>query len=333
MFAKLKGKFLSILLILFAIIFSAGLFLLVQDRAQRLMLIVGFWLALFVSRHSGRNLFQKRAAEAESARLRLEGRLREAQKLEALGTLASGVAHEINNPINGILNYSQLLGERLAGGDHDRLAEFSYEINREAERIALIVRNLLYFARRERPRTSLARLSDIVETTLSLLRNILRRDQICLEVDVPSNLPLIKCRSQQIQQVLMNLLTNSRDALNAKYPGYHPDKKIRVLSRMVDRNGQAWIRTTVEDWGTGILPEVRQRLFEPFFTTKPRDKGTGLGLAVSQSIVSEHSGQMHVESQPGHFTRFHLDLLAENNNDSEAEEEALVEEEEIWPES
>jgi signal transduction histidine kinase len=161
----------------------------------------------------------------------LEGQLRQQQKLEAIGTLASGVAHEINNPIAGIMNYAQLIADTAA--PESRAAEYAGEIVHETERVATIVRNLLQFARQEKQAHSPARIADLVEQTLSLFRAVLRRDQITHTVDVPPDLPLLKCRSQQLQQVLMNLLTNARDALNAKYPGYHPDKTIRITAREV----------------------------------------------------------------------------------------------------
>jgi signal transduction histidine kinase len=305
------------------------------------LFLVSFIVALYAVWHFARLGFLNRAAEAQNTnerqkagqeRLRLEAQLRDAQKLEALGTLAGGVAHEINNPVNGILNYSQLIIERLADRDRE-VAEIAGEIIHEAERITLIVRNLLQFTRHEKPRYSPARIVDIVESTISLMRTISKRDQITLDIEVPVGLPKVKCRSQQIQQVLMNLLTNARDALNEKYPGYHRDKIIAVRAGLMEKDGRPWIRTTVEDKGTGIPSDIQPRIFEPFFTTKPGDKGSGLGLAVSLGIVKEHGGELQVETQPGQFTRVHLDLLIDNDWELESDGEVLVEGEELWPES
>ncbi len=245
----------------------------------------------------------------EQERIELEAQLRQQQKLEALGTLAGGVAHEINNPIAGIMNYAQLIVDTVT--PESRAAEYAGEIVHETERVATIVRNLLQFARQESQAHSFARIADIVEQTLSLCRAVLRRDQITLTVDVPDDLPALKCRSQQIQQVLMNLLTNARDALNAKYPGYHADKTIRVSARPFEQAGRPWLRLTVADQGTGISPEVQARIFDPFFTTKPRDKGSGLGLSISHGIVQGHHGVLHFETTPGTGTQFHLDLPVE----------------------
>jgi signal transduction histidine kinase len=277
----------------------------------------------------------------EQERLHLEGQLRQLQKLEAIGTLASGVAHEINNPINGIMNYAQLIADTAA--PESRAVEYAGEILAETARVATIVRNLLQFARQEPQAHSLVRPADIVEQTLSLLRAVFRRDQITLTVDMPEGLPLLKCRGQQIQQVLMNLLTNARDALNAKYPGYHADKTIRITVREVSdicdlqlpichlpnqetpepqsqianrksqicQAGRRWLRVTVADQGNGIPAEIRDRIFDPFFTTKPRDKGSGLGLSISHGIVQDHHGVLNFETEVGVGTRFHLDLPVE----------------------
>ena len=246
----------------------------------------------------------------EQERWAIEAQLRHQQKLESIGTLAGGVAHEINNPINGIMNYAQLIQDRLPS--ESPLAEYTGEILHETQRVATIVQNLLTFARDEKQSHSPARLTDIVEGTLSLIRTVIRHDQILLQADVPADLPRLRCRSQQIQQVLMNLMTNARDALNERYPGYDADKVLRISAGVVERDGRRCIRVTVEDHGTGITPEVRERMFDPFFTTKPRDRGTGLGLSISHGIVKDHDGEMTVETQPGGFTRMHVDLPADN---------------------
>ncbi len=246
----------------------------------------------------------------EQERSIMEAQLRHQQKLESIGTLASGVAHEINNPITGIMNYAQLIQDRLP--TESPLTEFTGEIMHETQRVATIVRNLLTFARNEKQSHSPARMVDIVEAVLSLVRTVIRHDQITLNVNVPSDLPPLKCRSQQLQQVIMNVMTNARDALNERYPGHHPDKIMRVEASLFVKGGRQWIRLTVEDHGTGIAPEVRERMFDPFFTTKGRDQGTGLGLSISHGIVKEHYGELTVESELGHFTRMYVDLPVDN---------------------
>jgi len=265
-------------------------------------------------RGTAMDISERKAAEAEMQRL--EAQLRHQQKLEAIGTLAGGVAHEINNPINGIMNYAQLIADQAAADSP--LPGFADEILREADRVATIVNGLLTFSRQDRRTHSPASLADIVESTLRLVRTIIRHDQIELAVDVPTDLPRMTCRSQQIQQVLMNLITNARDALNAKGPGYFEGKRIDIRARTFLKDGRTWIRTTVEDRGCGIAPEVRDRLFEPFFTTKPKDQGTGLGLSISHGIVRDHGGEISFESDVGLGTRFHLDLPAEAGEETES---------------
>jgi len=243
--------------------------------------------------------------EAEAQRQALEAQLRQTQKLESIGTLASGVAHEINNPLTGMINYAELISRRV---EDSRLREFSEAIMTEGGRVAKIVRDLLSFSRREMDPRSPARIADIFTAAMSLVGRLLERDLIRIEADVPESLPRIRCRSQQLQQVFINLLTNARDALNERYPREHPDKILRVTAEEVTRDGSTWIRTVVEDHGTGISPEHLERIFDPFFTTKPRDRGTGLGLSVSFGIVRDHLGRLTVESEEGAFTRFVMEL-------------------------
>ncbi|MCP4679163.1 MAG: PAS domain S-box protein [Deltaproteobacteria bacterium] len=254
------------------------------------------------------DITERRSLEEEQKSF--ETRCRQQQKLEAIGTLAGGVAHEINNPISGILGYARLISDRL--DRESPLIEFSDGILCEANRVADIVRNLLAFARQERESHSPAKIGDVVENTLSLIRTIIRSDQITLKVDVPGDLPTIKCRSQQIQQVLLNLLTNARDALNKRYPGYDSNKIIAVTVRPFVKQGRHWIRIVVEDRGSGIPEEIRDRVFDPFFTTKDRTKGTGLGLSISHGIVTDHHGELSVESEVGRGTRFYIDLPVNN---------------------
>jgi len=240
----------------------------------------------------------------------LKHQLAQMQKIEAIGTLAAGVAHEINNPINAIMNYAQLIEDKVDDGSH--LAEYTFEIIHETKRVATIVRNLLTFAREENEAHSSAGLKDIIDNTMSLIQTVLKRDQITLEVDVPENLTRIKCHSQQIQQVIMNLVTNARDALNEKYPNYDENKKIIVSSNLFRKEGKDWIRTTVEDRGIGIDPGIKEKIFDPFYTTKDRAVGTGLGLSISYGIVKDHHGELSVECEPGQYTKFHMDLPGDN---------------------
>jgi len=249
---------------------------------------------------------------AEEEKQNLEVHLRQQQKLESIGTLASGVAHEINNPITGIMNYAQLIHDRIDSSEI-QLRKFSAGIIEETRRVAVIVSNLLAFSRQDTKHHSVARISDIINDTLSLIRAVCRRDQITLNVNLPDDLPQIRCRSQQIQQVLMNLLTNARDALNEKYPEHDPDKIINISVHTFEKEEQRWLRVVIENHGSYIPAELRNRIFDPFFTTKDRTLGTGLGLSVSLRIVQDHHGELTLESGKNQPTRFYLDLPVKND--------------------
>jgi signal transduction histidine kinase len=262
---------------------------------------------------------------------RAELALRQREKMAAIGTLASGVAHEINNPLMGIMGYAQLLQEEL--GDGTTLREYADEIVRETQRVADIVRSLSSFTQRlsgERRQQSPA---IIVREIVPLVEAALRAKRVRLEVELPTVLPDIRCCAAQVRQVLLYLIANSREALSDKYPNAHPDKIIRISAQSLDpgeeeapaRGGEhppaddrpeqppaasGWLRITVEDHGPGISDAIRACVFDPFFTTRSRAEHSGLGLATSRRIVQEHGGRLTLETLPGQWTRFHVDLPA-----------------------
>jgi PAS domain S-box-containing protein len=241
---------------------------------------------------------------------KMESMLRQQQKLESLGTLASGIAHEIKNPLTAILNYAELLHRKL--DDNTDQHALSKEIVFEAERVTKIIKSMLAFARQEMDEEPVkpTQMSDVLESVLPLIRATIMKDEITLHIDIPDDLPAIDCRGQQIGQVVTNLVTNARDALNQRYPTANTNKVIKITSHPIMRNGNQWIRTTVEDHSLGIRTSTIPRIFDPFFTTKPSGVGTGLGLSVSHGIVTDHGGELTVESEEGKFTRFHIDLRA-----------------------
>lgn len=244
---------------------------------------------------------------------RLEAQLRQQLRLESLGTLASGVAHEINNPIQGILNYAELIGGRAT--EPETVRDFAEEITHESKRVANIVRRLLAFSRQDADQSfEPCEVRALIDASLALIHSILRKDQITVEVDVLDGLPQIRCLTQQIQQIIMNLVTNARDAINARAAIHeHTDRdedirRIAISARPLTRAGRPWVRISVADQAGGIPEAVRARIFEPFFTTKSRDEGTGLGLSVSHGIAAEHGGELSFESEVGIGSTFHLDL-------------------------
>lgn len=236
----------------------------------------------------------------------VDAQMRQAQKLESIGTLASGVAHEINNPLNSILNYAQLIiDDAPPGGD---AGEFAGEIITESNRLAKLVRNLLTFARTDAGDLVPVNPADVLESALSLTRASLRRDMITLEEKVEEWLPEIWCRPQQVQQVILNLVLNARDALNEQFAGRDPAKRITVSLEAAERNGSPCIMLTVADQGAGVPEALAERIFDPFFSTKPAGMGTGLGLSISYGIVRDHGGALTLESGAGGGASFRVCL-------------------------
>lgn len=242
----------------------------------------------------------------ESAAREMEAKIHQQQRLESIGTLAGGVAHEINNPINGIMNFAQLIKEDCS--DNSDVILYSDMIINESERISTIVRNLLQFSRYDKVIHSFSAIEDVIHNTLSLVNITFKKDMINIRLNLSADLPKIRCRSQQIQQVFMNLLTNARDALNEKYPEYDDDKIIDVNVYAKQINQKDWIVISVKDHGNGIHSSIINRIYEPFFSTKPKDQGTGLGLSISFGIVKDHHGRIEVESEAGVYTCFNVIL-------------------------
>jgi len=145
---------------------------------------------------------------------------------------------------------------------------------------------------------------------LSLISAMLRKEGISVETSDLEDGPAVRCHPQQIQQVLMNLLSNARDALNERYPKPNDNKRIIVRSRNWRRDGETFVRLTIEDFGTGIPPGLVDQIFDPFRTTKAHGESAGLGLSISHGIVVEHGGAISVETELGSYTRFHVDLPA-----------------------
>ncbi len=254
-----------------------------------------------------RDITERRRYEQRKGEI--EVRLREKQKLESIGTLAGGVAHEINNPINGIINYAQLIQDEEDA--NPKIVEYSEEIMREGQRVADIVKSLLSFARQEKQIQSPAQMNDIVGRTVALVGSVLRHDQIDFQISVPDDLPRVVCCAQQIQQVLLNLITNARYALNARYKGYDANKQMSLGCSAFEKDGHDWVRIEVKDNGGGIDKEILSKVFDPFFTTKPRDEGTGLGLSISHGIILDHHGDIYFKSEPGQTTQAIVELPVE----------------------
>ena len=227
----------------------------------------------------------------------LEAKLLQSERLAGLGQMAAGVAHELNNPLQAIITSSEMVKRRLEElGEKDAARRLEIAI-RASERIQRLAKNLMNYARPSTEAPQEIDLKKLVDEVLSFSGYELRRGGVEIENLVPDDLPCLIAVKDQIEQALINLLTNASYACAEKNGG-----RIRIKARV---RGQM-LEIRVEDNGVGISPEHLSRIFEPFFTTKPREKGTGLGLNIVQSIVERHRGKIKVKSKPGEGTVFSL---------------------------
>jgi len=221
----------------------------------------------------------------------------QAEKLSAIGELVSGVAHELNNPLTGVLGYAQLLLGREAP---ERVRADLAKIHREAMRCQKIVQNLLTFARKHKPEKHFVDINAIVESTLELRAYQLRVDNITVERRLDPGLPRTMADEHQIQQVLINILNNAHQAMMEAGGGGRLEIATRVEAGM--------LVITFQDSGPGIPEDKLGRIFDPFFTTKEIGKGTGLGLSLSYGIIHEHGGTIGARNAPGGGALFRIEL-------------------------
>ena len=239
-------------------------------------------------------------------RMELEAQLTQAEKLSSIGLLAAGVAHEVNTPLAVISSYTQMLAKQmLPMMDQDkRLAPVLEKITQQTFRASEIVNGLLNFSRTGGSEFGPVDLNRLLLDTLTLVAHQFKTAQIRVETELEQELPLIQGNEGKLQQVVLNLLLNARDAMHGFANG-----RIRIATQQ--RAGR--VTVVVQDFGGGIEPEHLHRIFDPFFTTKAepgkgQHKGTGLGLAVSYGIMQEHGGKMQVESTVGVGTTFRLEF-------------------------
>lgn len=243
-----------------------------------------------------RNLLAHGIATAETARL---------AHLSAIGELAAGIAHEVNNPLNGIINLVELSLEDTSPDDNRAI--LLKKVLDEAERASKIIHSLLSFARvgPQEDKTE-EDIPSLIEDCLVVLRTQLNKEGIKLELSYEPDLPRIPVRKNQLKQVIFNLFSNSRYALNKKFKGPDPDKIIGVSVRYSDDRNS--IEILFKDYGIGIPYSVQNKIFDPFFTTKPPGEGTGLGLSISYSIIKDHKGSIQIESEPQLYTLVKIKL-------------------------
>ncbi|RJX24047.1 MAG: PAS domain-containing protein [Desulfobulbus sp.] len=227
-------------------------------------------------------------------------------QLASVGELAAGVAHEINNPINGIINYAQIIQDE--SDSNETLTRICDKIIREGERVASIVSNLLSFARQQDDNFDKIRIEEVIFDAVDLIRHQLSKNCIILELKLADNLLPIFGHHQQLQQVFLNLFSNARYALNQRYPGKEPRKKIIVSGEVVTVEEEEYNRIIVKDLGTGIPDEIVAKIFEPFYSSKTSGEGTGLGLSISRDIIGKHGGRLEVKTVNGEYTSMIVDI-------------------------
>ncbi len=249
-------------------------------------------------REAARTLEQKVAertralhiAQAEAAR---------GEKLASVGLLAAGIAHELNNPLTGVLTFSSLLRKKMADGSEE--AEDLDLVIRETKRCAAIIRRLLDFAREKTPEKKFADLNALIEETARIIERPAHLADIQISMDLDPKLPRVWVDADLVKQVVMNMLVNAQHAIEEK-------GSITVRTR---RAPGERVEISIIDTGCGIPEKDLQRIFDPFFTTKGVGKGTGLGLSVSHGIVQAHGGTIEVASKPGEGSTFRVFLPIE----------------------
>ncbi len=229
-------------------------------------------------------------------------------QLAALGELAAGVAHEVNNPINGIINFAQLLLDDCQGESEQSM--ILKKIVQEGERIATITYNLLSFAREKEDEQTLVDLNEVVQDSISLVEHQLKKDGIFLTSELHQPSCLIHGNHLQLMQVVLNLISNSRYALNERTRESSPDKKVLITTSLFDHEKGPYVRLSIKDQGTGIPQGILEKLFDPFFTSKPAGKGSGLGLSVSYGIIQNHSGILRVDTILNKYTDMIIEIPA-----------------------
>ena len=227
-------------------------------------------------------------------------------RLASVGEMASGIAHELNNPLTGVIGLSQLL---LEGQLPESIKEDVGDICNEAQRAAAIVRNLLMFARKHAPIREQTQINKVIEDVLKLRSYEHKVNNIDIDCSLASDLPEINADHFQMQQVFLNIILNAEQAmLESKGKG-----KLTIKTEPYD----GVVKITLADDGPGICSENIKRIFDPFFTTKEVGKGTGLGLSISYGIINAHGGKIYAESEYGHGATFIIELPVTSNDLSE----------------
>jgi signal transduction histidine kinase len=247
---------------------------------------------------------QEDLQEHITAQQEAERRLVQAAKLAAVGEMAAGIAHELNNPLTTVIGFTELTMEEVS--PDSRIRTDLELVLREAHRATDVVRRLLDFARQSESVRTHSEINEIVKEVLTLINHLLHTSGVQLILNLPNGLPNISVDKNQIKQVILNLIHN---ALHAMPKG----GELQITTQRRSRDHQDWVTVIISDTGTGISPENLNRIFEPFFTTRAKEGGTGLGLSISYGIVAEHGGFIEAESQVSKGSKFSIWIPVEVN--------------------
>ncbi|MBI1805851.1 MAG: PAS domain S-box protein [Ignavibacteria bacterium] len=262
-----------------------------------------------------------------TGRKKLEEHLREAQKMESLGTLAGGIAHDFNNILAIILGHASMVEKKQR--EPGRLMQSVEAINKATQRGTGLVKQLLTFARKSEVLLESVQLNEIVNEIVKLMAETFPKT-ITVSAQLEKNLPSIIGDANQIHQVLLNLCVNARDAMPRGGTMHLTTELVDgtlVSANFPKASAMEYVRVSVSDTGLGMDNTTRSRIFEPFFTTKERGKGTGLGLAVVYGIIENHRGFIEVESKVGEGTAFHFYLPIQHRGFESVEREDTLQKE------
>ena len=251
----------------------------------------------------------KERDELLKRRTRLQ--LTRSERLAAVGRLAAGVAHEINNPLTGVLTFSHLLLRDAPENSRER--EDLQAIIDATTRCRDVTRGLLNFSRQNEPQKTVSGVNQVLRESLNLTRNQALLNQVEIREEMDAELPPLVIDPNQIQEVAVNVILNAIDAMRE-------GGTLTVRTRAVERDGQPAVELEISDTGTGIREEDLDHIFDPFFTTKPPGEGTGLGLAISYGIATEHGGEIRVSSTPNRGTSVTVQLPAGLKEDDDEKE-------------
>jgi signal transduction histidine kinase len=252
-------------------------------------------------------VFNQMTGNLEQSRTQLEqtvetlkntqGQLIQSEKLSAVGEFVAGVAHELNNPLAAVVGFSEMLKDNDADTKNRRYLDMIYK---SAQRCQKVVQALLSFARRHQPERKPMSVNAMIEAVLEMLNYQLRTSNIEVVTQLAPSLPVVLADGHQIQQVFLNVINNSRQAMES----HQPDGRIKIFTELLGES----VRIIIHDNGPGISPENLNRIFNPFFTTKTVGQGTGLGLSLCYGIIKDHGGNITPSSRPGDGAKFTIEL-------------------------